>query len=116
MFAPISQALNAMGIPQFLGFGELKTVLAPQEEMQFSQIWHATIAFVFMAIIIAHIYLGSIGMEGALDSMTKGNVEVQWAKEHHSLWYDEVISKTAKAANTAKAAKAAKAEEQTPAE
>ena len=49
------------------------------------------IAFIYIAIVIAHIYLGSIGMEGALESMTKGTVEVQWAKEHHDLWYEDVV-------------------------
>ena len=58
--------------------------------MQYAQLWHAIIAFAFMAIILAHIYLGSLGMEGAFDAMGSGEVEVQWAKEHHSLWYEEV--------------------------
>ncbi len=81
---------NRIGLPQLLGFGELQTVLAPQEEMQLAQLWHAGIGFVFISIIIAHIYLGSVGMEGALDSMTKGTVDVQWAKEHHDKWYEEI--------------------------
>ena len=42
-----------------------------------------------MAIIIAHIYLGSVGMEGAFDAVGSGEVDVQWAKEHHALWYEE---------------------------
>ena len=29
-------------------------------------------------------------MEGAFDAMKTGMVEEQWAKEHHSLWVDEV--------------------------
>ena len=45
--------------------------------------------FVLMAIIIAHIYIGSIGMEGAFDAMGEGHVEEQWAAEHHSLWYEK---------------------------
>ena len=95
MFAPTFEALNYLNIPQLLGMGELNTMLAPQEEMQLSQLWHAVIAFIYMTIIIAHIYLGSVGMEGALSSMTNGQVETQWAKEHHSLWYDEAIKELA---------------------
>lgn len=34
-------------------------------------------------------------MEGALSSMTKGTVEVQWAKEHHDLWYEDVVKESA---------------------
>jgi formate dehydrogenase subunit gamma len=93
-FSPIFGFMNDLGLPQFFGIGTLDTALAPQEEMQLAQLVHAAIAFVYMAIVIAHIYLGSIGMEGALDSMTKGLVETQWAKEHHDLWYEDVVDKT----------------------
>ena len=95
-FSPIFGFLNDLGIPGWFGIGELDTALAPQEEMQFAQIVHASIAFIYIAIIIAHIYLGTIGMEGALPSMTTGKVDIQWAKEHHNIWYEEVVAKSAK--------------------
>ncbi|MGB7269831.1 MAG: formate dehydrogenase subunit gamma [Albidovulum sp.] len=95
MFAATFAKLNAIGLPQLFGLGELPSVLGPHQEMQLAQLWHGIVAFVFMAIIIAHIYLGSVGMEGALDAMTTGEVDVQWAKEHHGLWYDEVVQKDA---------------------
>ena len=63
--------------------------------MQYAQVWHVMIAYVFIAIIIAHIYLGSVGMEGAFDAMGTGEVEEQWAREHHSLWLEEVQEKEA---------------------
>ena len=88
--ADINLIINNMGLPQMAGFDPLPTVLAPQEEMQVVQILHSIVAFVFMTIIMAHIYLGSVGMEGALESMTKGTVDAQWAKEHHDKWYEEV--------------------------
>ncbi len=90
MFAKTFAILNGTGLPQLLGFGELPTVLGPHQEMQLAQLWHSIVAFLFIAIIIAHIYLGSIGMEGAFDAVASGEVDVQWAKEHHSLWYEEV--------------------------
>ena len=68
----------------------LPEVMTPQEEMQYSQAWHLIVAFLFMAIILAHIYLGSVGMEGAFDAMGSGEVELQWAREHHGLWVEEV--------------------------
>jgi formate dehydrogenase subunit gamma len=43
-----------------------------------------------MAIIFAHIYIGSVGMEGAYEAMGSGEVEEQWAREHHSLWVESV--------------------------
>ncbi|MBV1926543.1 MAG: formate dehydrogenase subunit gamma, partial [Rhodobacteraceae bacterium] len=94
-FAPIFGFMNDLGLPQLVGMGALDTVLAPQEEMQFAQIVHGVIAFVYMAVVAGHIYLGTIGMEGALESMTKGTVEIQWAKEHHDLWYEDVVKKNA---------------------
>jgi len=93
MFAKTFEALNGMGLPQVLGFGALPTDLAPHEEMQLAQLWHAIVSFVLMAIILAHIYIGSVGMEGAFDAMGSGEVEEQWAREHHSLWLEELQEK-----------------------
>ena len=45
-------------------------------------------------VIIAHIYIGSVGMQGAIDAMTTGEVDVNWAKEHHDLWVEEELAKT----------------------
>ncbi len=93
MFAATFAKMNAWGISGALGLGELPTVLAPHQEMQFAQLWHAIVSFVLMAIVLAHIYIGSVGMEGAYDAMGSGQVEEQWAKEHHSLWVEEVQAK-----------------------
>ncbi|MEM1073573.1 MAG: formate dehydrogenase subunit gamma [Pseudomonadota bacterium] len=97
MFAATFEKLNALGLPQLIGLGELNTELTPHAEMQYAQLWHAVVSFVLMAIIIAHIYIGSVGMEGAYDAMGSGQVEEQWAREHHSLWVKDVESKSATA-------------------
>ncbi len=93
MFAKTFEILNQTGLPQMLGFGVLPVELAPHEEMQFAQAWHAIVSFVLMAIILAHIYIGSVGMEGAFDAMGSGEVEEQWAREHHGLWLEELQEK-----------------------
>ncbi len=90
MFAATFSKLNSFGISGVLGLGELRTTLAPHEEMQYAQLWHSMVSFVLMAIIFAHIYIGTVGMEGAAAAMTSGEVEEQWAREHHSLWVEEV--------------------------
>jgi formate dehydrogenase subunit gamma len=41
---------------------------------------------------LGHIYLGTIGMEGAYDAMRHGYVDDTWAREHHQLWYDDIES------------------------
>ena len=100
LFAKSFGLMNAAGLPDLFGFGPLPEALAPQEEMQLAQAWHAIIAFVLMAIIIAHIYIGSLGMEGAYDAMGSGEVDVAWAKQHHSIWLEEVEAKQAQAQAT----------------
>ncbi|HYH40315.1 MAG TPA: formate dehydrogenase subunit gamma [Azospirillum sp.] len=60
------------------------------QDMQLYQMIHAVIALAMAVIIIGHIYIGSIGMEGAFDAMGSGQVEEEWAREHHALWLAEV--------------------------
>ena len=60
------------------------------------QVWtviHAVIAMLFIAGILAHIYIGTVGMEGAFEAMGTGEVDLNWAKEHHSLWVEEEQAK-----------------------
>ncbi|HBC36228.1 MAG TPA: formate dehydrogenase subunit gamma [Marinobacter adhaerens] len=75
---------------------DLPTVLTPHEEMQYANIWHSIVAFVMMLAIIAHIYNGSVGMEGAFDAMGNGQVDLEWARQHHDLWVAEVEAKQGK--------------------
>ncbi|MDE0588883.1 formate dehydrogenase subunit gamma [Halocynthiibacter sp. C4] len=103
LFESVFQMLNATGLPQIVGYGEISTVLSPQEDMQFAQLWHAVLAFMLMAIVIAHIYIGSVGMEGAFAAVGSGEVEKQWAREHHSLWVESIEEKQANEDETAEA-------------
>ena len=107
MFAATYAKVNATGLGTYLGFGELREVLAPHEEMQYAHLWHSIVSFVLMAIILAHIYIGSLGMEGAYDAMGSGEVEEQWAREHHSLWVEEVLGPQVPHAPPAEAKKSA---------
>ena len=94
LFGHTFSTLNSWGIPGWFGAADLPYPLQPQEEMQYAQLWHALVSLILTAIIFAHIYLGSVGMEGAFDAMGKGEVEEQWAREHHSIWADEVLTTT----------------------
>jgi formate dehydrogenase subunit gamma len=60
--------------------------------MQVAQIIHAVIAVLFVALIIAHIYIGTLGMEGAFEAMGTGEVDLNWAKEHHDQWLAEKLA------------------------
>ena len=58
-------------------------------DMEIAQVFHGIVGVLFIALILAHMYLGTLGMEGAFESMSQGTVDVNWAKEHHPLWYEE---------------------------
>ena len=60
--------------------------------MQISHMIHAVAAVLMMVMFIGHIYMGTIGMQGAYKAMRTGYVDETWAKEHHELWYDDVKS------------------------
>ena len=63
--------------------------------MQIAQVVHAVIAVLFVALILGHIYIGTLGMEGAFEAMWTGEVDYNWAKEHHDLWLDELAKHAA---------------------
>ncbi len=83
---------KTFGILNIIGF-DLPTNLSPLQEQQLNQLWHGIVSLVLMIMIIAHIYIGSVGMEGALDAMNSGKVDRNWAKEHHGLWVKEIDGK-----------------------
>jgi formate dehydrogenase subunit gamma len=64
------------------------------DSMQYAQMVHGVTAALFIAVMIAHIYIGTIGMEGAFEAMGSGTVDVNWAKEHHSLWLKDEQART----------------------
>ena len=86
MFAETFAMLNVLGLG-------LPVDLTPLQEQQYNQVWHGVVSLGLMIMIIAHIYIGSVGMEGALDAMNSGEVDKNWAKEHHNLWAKEMDQK-----------------------
>jgi formate dehydrogenase subunit gamma len=57
--------------------------------MELAQIVHSVVAVLYVSAMFTHIYMGTIGVEGAFEAMAEGTVDVNWAKERHSLWYEE---------------------------
>jgi formate dehydrogenase subunit gamma len=76
----------------WLGLG-LPTDLTPMAEQQLATVWHGAMAVFLTAVVIAHVYIGSIGMEGAFEAMGSGKVDLNWAREHHDLWVEELERK-----------------------
>jgi formate dehydrogenase subunit gamma len=64
------------------------------EGMQLAQIVHSIVSVLFVAVMMAHIYIGTIGMEGAFEAMGSGEVDVNWAREHHSLWLNQEMARS----------------------
>jgi formate dehydrogenase subunit gamma len=61
--------------------------------MQIAQVVHSVFAILFVALILGHIYIGTLGMEGAFEAMWTGDVDFNWAKEHHDLWLEDELAK-----------------------
>ncbi len=86
LFAKTFAVLNMVGF-------KLPTALTPVQEMQYATSWHGIVALGMLVVIIGHIYIGTLGMQGAFSAMGSGQVDVNWAKEHHSLWAEQEIEK-----------------------
>jgi formate dehydrogenase subunit gamma len=64
------------------------------EGMQLAQTVHGIVAVLFVAAMLAHIYIGTVGMEGAFWAMGTGEVDLNWAREHHRLWLEQEMART----------------------
>ena len=61
--------------------------------MQVSHVIHAVVAVLFVTFSFGHIYMGTIGVEGAFEGMWTGYVDKGWALQHSDLWYEEQMRK-----------------------
>ena len=61
-------------------------------DMQIAHMVHAVATLLMMAMILGHIYIGTLGMQGAYKAMRTGYVDETWAREHHELWYDDIAA------------------------
>ena len=92
LFGHTFSTLNSWGLPGLFGLDDLPyPSVASGRDATSRSSGTRIVSLVLTAIIFAHIYLGSVGMEGAFDAMGKGEVEEQWAREHHSIWAQEVL-------------------------
>ncbi len=63
-----------------------------RELMQQANVIHAIAAVLFLTMALSHIYLGTVGVDGAYEAMRTGYVDEVWAKEHHEYWYRDAVS------------------------
>ena len=93
-----------------IGYAELKGRLDPDNTylpvrlgdvnaqtrwvLQLANYRHVAGAACYIAAAMGHIYIGTIGMEGAFEAMGSGEVDYNWARQHHSLWLDAEMART----------------------
>lgn len=65
-------------------------LLYQRGDMQIAHMIHSVAALLMLTLFLLHIYLGTIGFKGAYRAMRHGYVDESWAREHHSLWADDV--------------------------
>ena len=90
----LSDVLSPLGLI-VIGSGLVLDQLLPgllyeRSTMQIAHMVHAVATVLMMAMFMGHIYIGTIGMEGAYDGMKTGYVDETWAREHHEFWYDDI--------------------------
>jgi formate dehydrogenase subunit gamma len=71
-------------VMDFQNFGQ------DRETMQIANLLHGVGSLILIVGSFGHIYIGTLGTEGALEGMKTGYVDETWAKQHHDLWYEEV--------------------------
>jgi formate dehydrogenase subunit gamma len=57
--------------------------------MELALMVHALAALGLIVVAFGHIYLGTFGTEGTLQSMTTGYVDLNWGRSHHDGWAKE---------------------------
>jgi len=80
-------ALDFTSLLSYTQFGETR------ESLTYAHWIHSIAAVAIMAGAMGHIYMGTIAMEGAFEVMQTGYCDANWAKEHHDVWYDEMVEK-----------------------
>ncbi|WP_424859623.1 MULTISPECIES: formate dehydrogenase subunit gamma [unclassified Tepidimonas] len=78
--------------------------------MQIAHMIHASAAILMIALFIGHIYMGTLGTEGAYQAMKTGYVDETWAREHHELWYEDIRAGRIPAERSSTASAASSAE------
>ena len=66
------------------GLGETRS------QMQIGHMVHAVASVLMLALFFGHIYMGTLGVPGAMQAMKTGYVDESWAREHHPLWLDDI--------------------------
>jgi formate dehydrogenase subunit gamma len=86
LFTKLLALLNVTGL-------QLPTELTPAAERQYAAAWHGAAALGLTCVALVHIYVRTIGTQGAFSAMGTGQVDANWARQHHSLWADRELKR-----------------------
>src|SRR5262249_47321127 len=98
----VSKALAAVnGLAAHVGLTPwLATKLSFEHAIADAAAWHGAGTLALLAVVIVHVYLRTLGIEGAFSAMASGEVDANWARQHHSLWAEREIGKIEAAVKT----------------
>jgi formate dehydrogenase subunit gamma len=69
------------------------TNLTPAQEVQYARLWHGALAIGLLCVAMVHIYMRTLGIQGALSAMTSGRIDVNRARQQHSLWAERELQR-----------------------
>jgi formate dehydrogenase subunit gamma len=69
------------------------TNLTPVQEMYYARLWHGVLAIGLICVVMVHVYMRTLGMQGALSAMTSGQMDVNMARQQHSLWAERELKR-----------------------
>lgn len=64
-------------------------------DVQLVSIVHGASTVLWIGGFFGHAYIGTLGSEGSVEGMVSGRVDVNWAKQHHDLWYADEVARAA---------------------
>jgi formate dehydrogenase subunit gamma len=67
--------------------------LTPAQEVYYARMWHGALAIGVVCVVMVHIYLRTLGMQGALSAMTSGQIDVNMARQQHNLWAERELKR-----------------------
>lgn len=76
---------------------DFPTFLELRSSLQLTNLVHGIGSIIMILMALGHIYMGTIGVEGALDTMRTGEVDEVWARDHHEVWCEQAIAKSKRA-------------------
>ena len=67
--------------------------LTPAQEVHYARQWHSALAIGLVCVVMVHVYMRTLGIQGALSAMTSGQIDVNRARQQHSLWAERELTR-----------------------